>query len=284
MWKNIFKKKEDKIPAEQKQKQNNQVELQNILTEARKIIEISDPDFTTGLHPIFTFIKQFTDYLTSEVALSSYSDNRRSSTEIIMKFEKLLRYNYTFSEDIKNIYLYVQPEEEDIYKRMKNYKLYNGDIEIDLFQSPSILNPWRYKGHKFEKTYIEGITGAILGIETEENHFYSYENGNIHYNLNNVYLYPLGLFYCNGGNHSQYSAKLKGKGITRVRHIINLENLFQKVSFDGNVFSYSSPDCSNTEISDRVEFYIGTLFEIGRIISESNHKIIPENIEKAIIS
>lgn len=79
-------------------------------------------------------------------------------------------------------------------------------------------------------------------------------------------------------------AKLKGKGITRVRHIINLENLFQKVSFDGNVFSYFSLDCSNKEISDRVKFYIGALFEIGRIISESNHKIIPENIEKAIIS
>ncbi|WP_418255457.1 DUF6710 family protein [Enterococcus mundtii] len=43
---------------------------------------------------------------------------------------------------------------------------------------------------------------------------------------------------CHGGHHSQYSAKIKGKGITSIQEVINIEKYYDYVKFNGEYFEY----------------------------------------------
>ncbi|NSN32612.1 hypothetical protein HRE38_13920, partial [Enterococcus faecalis] len=99
----------------------------------------------------------------------------------------------------------------------------------------------------------------------------------------NTYYYPIGLAICHGGNHSQYSAKLRGEGVSYVEEIVNIEKLYKYVTFDGNQFTYNFPNYDieiypySVEPKNEEEFYAGVLFEIGRILLEKP-EIFPKDI------
>ncbi|HCD5576408.1 TPA: hypothetical protein NBZ25_002746, partial [Enterococcus faecalis] len=88
---------------------------------------------------------------------------------------------------------------------------------------------------------------------------------------------------CHGGNHSQYSAKLRGEGVSYVEEIVNIEKLYKYVTFDGNQFTYNFPNYDieiypySVEPKNEEEFYAGVLFEIGRILLEKP-EIFPKDI------
>lgn len=99
----------------------------------------------------------------------------------------------------------------------------------------------------------------------------------------------MGVILCNGANHSQYSALLKGKGITSVREIVNVEKLYRYISFNGDYFIYNF---SNEEgvikqerqkimITTNIEFYSGVLFEIGRLLLDRKD-IFPSSIQEVL--
>ncbi|GMG67017.1 DUF6710 family protein [Tetragenococcus halophilus] len=222
-------------------------------------------------HPIFSFIKQFTDLITIETAMTSYMYGKQTRTDIMVSSALEAEYSKESETLIERIYLKeVAKEDSSIYHNLGYYYSMKPNISFDLTTFPSILNPWN----------TDRISKNLINVATKQNPFDKdqYEN-----NINNSYYYPIGISNCRQGNHSQYSAKLKGVGISTIEEIINIEKLYKYVSFDGNYFHYDFPndDVKKLSISNKIELYLGILFEVGRLLKDHPY-IFPEDIKKCM--
>lgn len=253
-------------------RERNILMFNNLMKEASYILNNSD---ITGhsIHPIFSFIKQITDYLTLESSLEAYVRNDlqlpRSLEDIFIAADI-----YSNFKKIEQTLL-VSPHNDDIdYYKDSGYKIIPLDFSINLSNSPIIINPWK----------IERTSDALIGISIESNKFDAKRYSG---NIINHYYYPLGCTICFNGNHSQYSAKLKGTGTTIIKEIVNIESLYKYVTFDGTKFIYNFPNDEiemfpkEDEIKNMNEFYGGVLFEVGRMLIERK-ELFPEEVIQAI--
>ncbi|WP_157456659.1 DUF6710 family protein [Carnobacterium maltaromaticum] len=267
----MFFRKKIKEEIKEEIKDNKRKEIfTNFITHAEEIIKKPSNE---EVHPIYIFLKQITDHLTFEGALSSYRDvNANIPFEIASIFEGS---NFHFQKELITRILTEKPhiEDMDIY-RQHHFKLFEFIFNRKFNNSPIVLNPW-------DK---DRITDAITKIAIEENIFNSEK---FKHNVENTYYYPLGILVCTNGNHSQYSAKLKGQGQTHIREIVDISNLFEYMEFDGEYnYCKSTSEEGLTEIvkfplNTDTEFYAGVIFEIGRLLNE-NIKIIPTDIYNCI--
>lgn len=243
----------------------------NVINNANYILKNSSADDEI-IHPIFTFIKQFTDLISHETAINSYIDGNYHPDDIIpFIFEGIIC--SACDPEIRRIE--ITDKENDLLKKMNNYFIYKKDIYMDLSVFPLILNPWNSKR----------ISENILHVATKDNPF---DKDKYSYNLNNYYYYPTGVGQCFGGNHSQYSSKLKGKGNTSIRFVNDISQVYDVVSFDGINFycatsteSYKSSNFEIYKCKNKLEFYSGLLFEIGRLMLDYP-EIFPEKIREAV--
>ncbi len=156
----------------------------------------------------------------------------------------------------------------EIYRK-HHYRHFPKIMKISLSKIPLIVQPWN----------SDRVSYNISNVATNKNPFDLKKNGTIM----NTYYYPIGLAICHGGNHSQYSAKLRGEGVSYVEEIVNIEKLYKYVTFDGNQFTYNFPNYDieiypySVEPKNEEEFYAGVLFEIGRILLEKP-EIFPKDI------
>jgi len=268
----FFKKDDDKKYNINEINSNKKLFIQ-VINDAKYILKESTNN-TEEIHPIFTFIKQFTDLITHEAAINSYiNGDYHPDHTIPIIFEG--RICPRINPEIK--YIKIAEEKNWLLENMDNYFIYNKDIPMDLSVFPLILNPWN-SGR---------ISNNILHLATDSNPF---DKDKYSYNINNYYYYPIGVGQCFGGNHSQYSSKLKGKGTTSINIITDVSEVYKLVSFDGCKFYCGNSAKSNNEIklevfdcNDRLEFYSGLLFEIGRLLLDYP-EIFPEKIQETISS
>lgn len=266
----LLKKRKD-TPKVKNEKDD--IEMFEKYIEQAKIIITDSSVNENDLHPIFSYIKQLTDIITLESALNSYN-NQNSHAPFILKQVIEGRYSNFSKEKLTRIIMKLPNEEDLIYYKQAEYKLFICDLTMELANEPIVLNPWN----------SNRISNAIMNIAVNKNEF-DREKGR--YNLMNNYYFPVGIAICNGGNHSQYSAQIKGKGITNIDEVINMEELYENIKFDGRCFHYNYPntdfDIYPQEIypKNRIEFYGGILFEVGRLLKE-NLELFPEGIRKVI--
>lgn len=263
-------KREKNAPV-RNNKNDSGVEMFESYIEQAKII-IADSNLNEdSQHPIFSYIKQLTDIITLESALKAYNNQNSDAPSIL---ERVFEGGYSsYSKENITRIVTKRPYEDDLvhYKR-SGYKLFEYDLVVELANSPIVLNPWNSKR----------ISGALMNIAIDGNEF-DREKGR--YNLANKYYFPIGISVCNGGNHSQYSAKIKGKGVTNIEEVINIEALYENIRFDGRCFHYNYPnedvDIYPQEIypNNKVEYYGGILFEVGRLLKE-NVELFPKDIRK----
>lgn len=100
-------------------------------------------------------------------------------------------------------------------------------------------------------------------------------------NIKNFYIYPLDVVICGGGNHSQFSAKLRQEGETHISEIIDISNLYTEITFDGENFIDSNNEIIKS-CENEGEKIIGVLYEIGRLLRK-NQNIIEKYFDKEII-
>ncbi|WP_311809162.1 DUF6710 family protein [Enterococcus dongliensis] len=248
----------------------NEALYSSIIKDAEKILTTSNEN-KNGLHPIFSFIKQFTDLITAEVAINSYTTRLQSD----INTKKILeaRYSGYFSSLINHIELSSNREDFQFID-MSNYFYYSEDIIVNLNNFPIILNPWNSDRISLYLVDDVNSTGPI--------------NKNTRsIIMNNIFYYPVGIAQCFGGNHPQYSAKLKGGADTYFNSIQDISKLYNFIKFNGKEFKYVNPNILDKlsprsfvpENEQRV--YLGILFEIGRLLLKSP-SIFPENIKEAI--
>lgn len=225
----------------------------NMLSQAKDILK-HEWYSEEQVHPIFIYIKQLTDLITSENGVQSLTKGSIiSSTNIQSIFEG--RSDYT-----RNKVRYIElekPHPDDLFAyQQNNYYIYEKPIQLKFSNSPIILNPWHP-----DRTVL-----AIETIGTKTNKFDSKGHKS---NLSNYYYYPIGVTLCGGGNHSQYSAKLKGNGSTNLRSIIDIRDVYSETSFE--------PEKGMSTH----ELYAGILFEIGRLLMDYS-EVFPKEIRECI--
>ncbi|MBC1604434.1 hypothetical protein HCJ39_06880 [Listeria rocourtiae] len=225
----------------------------NMLRQANDILK-HESHSKEQVHPIFIYMKQLTDLITSENGVQSLTKGSiMSSTNIERIFEGRSDYN---RNKVKYIEL-EKPHPEDLFAYQKNnYFIYELPIQQEFSNSPIILNPW----------HPDRTVRAIETIDTKMNKFDSKRHKS---NLSNYYYYPIGVTLCSGGNHSQYSAKLKGNGSTSIRSIIDIRDVYAETSFE--------PE----EGMSKHELYAGILFEIGRLLM-GHSEVFPNEIRECI--
>ena len=128
--------------------------------------------------------------------------------------------------------------------------------KININELPILLNPWN--GNRVidnlvainEKNVFDGIT-------------YSF-------NIQNHYLYPMSIIVCNGGNHSQFAARIKNQGYTIIKESHNYSKIYDLVEFNGENY-IKSMDKTIIELNydKNLLFYSGVIFEMGRYILEN---------------
>lgn len=130
---------------------------------------------------------------------------------------------------------------------------------IEINSIPIILNPWN--GGR--------IVDNLMSIGENGNIF----NGIAHkINIQNHYLYPMDVIVCNGGNHSQFSARFKNEGQTVIDTIYDFSALYNEVSFNGRNY-IRKQDSSILELTfdEVLIFYSGVIFELGRYLYNSRY-------------
>ena len=247
-------------------KKEKQVEFLNtVLERARDLISNENND---EIHPVFIFIKQFSDYISIKTAISSF-ENKQTFPKDYMECIFECRYSKNSSDLIERTFLKeIVGSDIEIYRK-HHYRHFPKIMKISLSKIPLIVQPWN----------SDRVSYNISNVATNKNPFDLKKNGTIM----NTYYYPIGLAICHGGNHSQYSAKLRGEGVSYVEEIVNIEKLYKYVTFDGNQFTYNFPNYDieiypySVEPKNEEEFYAGVLFEIGRILLEKP-EIFPKDI------
>lgn len=266
----ISEKKNNELEAEEISS-NNKI-LRIYIEEAKRIIEESKVT-ECELHPIFSFIKLITDWLTLETAMISYLNPHPSTSGLLETIFEGKNSEYS-DEKICHILTRNPKGESKVFYQKQGYKLFEYDMTVSLSDSPIVLNPWK----------MERLSNALMNIAVNKNEF---DRKKGEYNLLNKYYYPIGVVVCNGGNHSQYSAKMKGKGVTSIKEIVNIEKLYENVEFNGEYFRFRFNNIRDSirpkkeYVTNQKELYAGILFEIGRLLKD-HANLFPRDIQRAL--
>lgn len=218
-----------------------------------------------NLHPVFTYIKQITDFITLESAQRSHLHDRFEFQYIASRIIGSGDYS------TPNI-IYTSKVHDDDLKYFENILLTENQLTIMLAAYPIILNTW----------CSSKITNAMMNIAVEDNEF-SISKAND--NVQNHYYYPMGIIECAGGNHSQFSAKMKGKGTSSIQYFYDMENIYEYLRFDGinyiKIEENGEENIINFDVSFEEQFYFGLLFESGRLM-KAHPNIFPKEVREFV--
>ncbi len=130
-------------------------------------------------------------------------------------------------------------------------------VPAGIDEYPLLLNPWN--GGRIVQNMIDINDNNVLDGLNEQK---------CRGNIRNMYLYPMGIVLCSGGNHSQFAALQKHNGRTVIIWAYDFTDMYTTIRFDGKGFYRTDNRKKNYLVEcteDRVAFCAGVLFEIGRI-------------------
>jgi len=262
---------------------SNKDKLDTHLENAEKILNSENPE------TIQKYINAIIVKLNINNALNVLEEDSQAADNIYNdlpgNIEKLCKNLEKFDGISSKLYKYVHfnlgKENIEIYK-----KAYEGQIEFAknapnfrINSIPLLVSPWR----------PSRITKNISDINTN-NMLHPCEN------MRNTYIYPLGFSVATNGNHSQLSAMLQNEGNSSIERVLDISKLYECIDFDGEsykpkesnvdrqfyMFSPERPlrDFNHEYKYSEEEFYIGVLYEIGRLLLKKKPSVCPDNIYK----
>lgn len=262
---NFFQKKANN--SQRVETDIQKIAFKNIMNDAKDLLKISiNPK--EELHPIFTFIKQFTDLITLNSAIHSFETSSSDTYSEVQNIFEARKNTHSFPL-IERIELNIHPDD---------YRYYVGEFTTDLNRinmniasEPIILMPWNHlRTRRLIKTV--GTKDNPFSIDKRKQD-----------PIRNAYYFPIGVTVCESGNHAQFVAELKGEGNTVISELINIESLYDFVSFDGRRFHYNFNNDTPHSFSckSREDYYTGVLFEIGRLLKDYP-QVFPIEVQYAL--
>jgi len=240
------------INGEEKNLASNSLKLENIKKFVIEIIEKSDRDNAN----IFTVIKLLTDKITFTNTLS-----------VIETYNTTLGHYQSFSFDYL-ITIDDLPKEiwKFFYNIATNLSGFNDAINIDLGVDPILPTVWE-----------RGRLSKCLAMIGTENNRWKEDESNHYIDL----FLPMGVAIVHGGNHSITTGMIKCDGIIKVgkgthNNIYDISALYDFMKFNGTYYVRSS---DNSIICKANSFEFGCIFEIGRIIKDSNISFIDHKVK-----
>lgn len=186
--------------------------------------------------------------------------------------EVLEKYNRFYSDDNNklksNWYIFTSSQEEFEHIKKLNFvePLSLPMPTFNLRDRPILLNPWNN----------QRIADNMSSINSQ-----NLLHPDI--NINNNFLYPLDIMFCNGGNHSQLSALLDNNvgHESMIKNLYDLTSLYSNIEFNG--YNFKTIDTKENILSVRnpVHVTIGIFYEVGRLLLEYPN-YFPSNILEII--
>ncbi len=145
-------------------KKEKQVEFLNtVLERARDLISNENND---EIHPVFIFIKQFSDYISIKTAISSF-ENKQTFPKDYMECIFECRYSKNSSDLIERTFLKeIVGSDIEIYRK-HHYRHFPKIMKISLSKIPLIVQPWN----------SDRVSYNISNVATNKNPFDLKKNG-----------------------------------------------------------------------------------------------------------
>lgn len=205
------------------------------------------------------FIKIIVEYLNYAEAIQAIEkkenvQNNSSIETIYSELECHLGINHD-TTIIKKVH-------DDDKKYYKSTKILNYEpLDFYINKLPILLNPWNG----------DRILDNFNKID-EQNKF---DGIYFSWNIQNHFLYPMNIVVCNGGNHSQLSARYKNQGTTIINKVKDFTLLYKMVKFDGiNYIKSSDKTIIELDYSREILFYSGVIFELGRYLLKEKYSLL----------
>jgi hypothetical protein len=210
---------------------------------------------------VFSVMKIITDKITIDAMYSvvttmdsCYPQGKTFSFESPIRIEGT--YDLQKGRDLKRL---TWLENTNVIRR--NFvEVFDPQYEIDLGKDPVITLPWSFSRLSGTMAYINEDVNPW--IQDETNH------------MADLYL-PIGVCVVYNGNHSTAAGIIKGSGRLALgrnttkdaglRKVFDMSPLYDHMYFDGDDFIEKQ---SGKVIGKCEEFYVGCLFELGRIIKK----------------
>lgn len=152
-----------------------------------------------------------------------------------------------------------------IYKNKKIRK--EGPISIKVNEIPILLNPWN----------SDSIIRNLDNINSQN----IFDGDAYSFNIDNHYLYPMDIAICNGGNHSQFSARMKHQGCTLIKSIRDYSVLYDYIYFDGQKFKRKLDETViDFKYDKKLVFYSGVIFEFGKYLLKYKYHRFDELVQR----
>lgn len=140
------------------------------------------------------------------------------------------------------------------YKQFETIPQTDLDIPVAL-QSAPIISPIWNKGRMSQAFMFIGADVGAPFRHQENNHF------------DLEYIKPLGFFWNGNGLHSTNTGILKGEGTLKTSYMIDLSDRFKHFEFDGTFYIHKA---CNTPVIKPIDYRLGVIFEIGRILEKNS--------------
>ncbi|MGO4038136.1 DUF6710 family protein [Staphylococcus pseudintermedius] len=228
-------------------------QLNNILDKAQYILETNPNRIYEQQHPIFSYIKLFTDLIQSKLATSVMMNGVGN---VHIKNGKWFNTVSAYMNPIDNIFLQGKFSESNLYTGV-NLKIYNDrdPIVTHVWNSDRLANAIRNIGKGM-------IDKRYMNIDIKKEHAFKYDE----LNHKGEYIYPLGITNIYNGNHSISAGLNKSEGNVIIDEIVDISDLYDRYKFDGKYLINRE-----TGKKDQIYFEFGVIFEIGRLLLEHKH-------------
>lgn len=240
-------------------------QLDRVLGTAMRILEENHSQMVyTEQHPIFSYIKVFTDAIQNQLAVEIIK-NGRDNVEI--KEGHYFNTVDALNHSINSILF------ENLYSLSNRYK--TRDLKIINGKDPILTSIWE------SDCIVDNMSNIGKGMMEKS----SFENGAKRENTfkfdsgNHAsrYIYPWGITQVYNGNHSIFSGMNKGEGYIYPNEVCDVSYLYSIYYFDGTYLFNR-----HTEERNEVFFEIGAIFEIGRILLLDYPHVFSETVRELV--
>ena len=257
---------------------SNKNKLDIHLKHAKQILDSENPE--TIQKYIHAIIIKLNINNTLNVLEKAPQDSNNLYNSLPDNFAKICKDVENIDEIPSRLYKYVcfdlNKENIEVYKNTygNRVKFAKNAPNFIINSIPLLVSPWR----------PSRVTNNIFDINTN-NVLYPCDN------MRNTYIYPLGFSVATNGNHSQLSAILQNAGNSSIDRVLDISELYEYICFDGESYKSNidgkfyifSPERYLRDLEDKYkyseeEFYIGVLYEIGRLLLKKKPSVYPDNI------
>lgn len=253
-----------KLEAKDKRKNNRtNAQLNNVLEQANYILEKNQLITYEQQHPIFSYIKIFTDLIQSKLATTLLKNGRDN---IYTK-----RYKW-----FNTVNAYLKPIDEILLGgKFSNATLFTKtNLVVSNARDPIITHIWNADRLSDAIRNIgEGMVDkSFLEIGMRKENKFKYDN----LNHKGEYIYPLGIINIYNGNHSISAGLNKSEGHIVIDEVVDISYLYDIYEFDGKYLINKQ-----TNEKEEIYFEFGAIFEIGRLILDKK-EVFSEAVQNII--